>query len=356
MRAGDDSDRHSHFHFRDANLRALEPLAVGSLTETQKLSVITSTAENLAIIVETHPPHGRPMVLKNGEKRYVVGNLTGVVLSPVAVRCRVVHTLADARRMLCLTATASTIFGRPVGVRASFDEIVLGPGLAVGWIVHGTKTYDSHIAIHTRRRNDVVAPDIAGRPRHIPHQTSVTRHRRGLVELLFGRGDAVRVKDHVARAVDFDRVHCGDHQAQRVRRHACAQRCVARIGIRIKAYPERRLHAAIRLLTHRELIGLRPVAQVLGHVVFIDCEAAVGSEKREVRLARLVVVAQREGAIGGARRAVVEGGFRAVLGAVASEAAARSGGGVLCPELEATLDTKGGDEVWIDCRREPLEL
>lgn len=75
-----------------------------------------------------------------------------------------------------------------------------------------------------------------------------------------------------------------------------------------------------------------------------------------MRLAGLLVVAQGEGAVRRAGRAVIKGGLCTVLGTIASKAAARSGGGIFSPELEAAFYAKGGNEIWIDCGWEPLEL
>lgn len=51
------SSRDSHLHLGDADFRAFDPLPIGGLAEAQELPVISNAAQNLAVVVESNPPH-----------------------------------------------------------------------------------------------------------------------------------------------------------------------------------------------------------------------------------------------------------------------------------------------------------
>lgn len=209
-------------------------------------------------------------------------------------------------------------------VAPGLEQVARGPRLAVVVGEGRVDAEDARVAVLAGRRDHVVPPYVARRPGHVPHEAPMPVYLGREVELLLRLGDPVRSRDDVARPVDLDGVHAGDHDAQGVCAHAGPQRRVARLRVRVEAHLEGDLLAAIRLAAYAELVDGRVLGQVLGLVVLVDGEAAVGRQEREIRVPRLLVVLHAERAVGRARRARVKG-WPPADGAACAEAAAWRG-------------------------------
>lgn len=298
LACGSASRYYSHPRLHHPQLGALRPSPIGGLPVAYQLSVISDAPQDLAVVVEPDPPHGRLVEIELRQLLGPVGDLARLARRrPLPVRAGLVDLGSDARKRVRerpRASSAAALGGGGLEVLVEFPRsrhVGRRPGLAVVVAGEGrVEAENPHVAVLAGRGNHVVAPVVARSPGYVSDQSLMTGDLDGQVELpRAGRG-AERTGDGVPRSEDLDRVHSGDHQTEGISGYTRSQSRVARFRVRVKPDLETSLLSAVWLGAGLEVVDLGVVGNSLGLFAFVDREVSVGSEQGEISISRCLVM------------------------------------------------------------------